>query len=117
MFQKILQGGGGASSFQFSTEEQKTNLKWIDGKDIYIKTFVITNSTTSITMPTDIDKIINYEGMRYWNASNVNGYCTPYYASEKDFIHIYFDNGIMTITKGSSSSMTESYVTVYYTKK
>ena len=39
MWQEILQGGGGvSSSFQFSTEEQKTNAKWINGKPLYIKT-------------------------------------------------------------------------------
>ena len=117
MFQKMLQVGGCASSFQFSTEEQKTNLKWIDGKDIYVKTFKITNSTTSITMQTDIDKILSYGGMRYWNASNVNGYCIPYYANETDFVYIYFDNGIMNVTKGNSSGIAEAYVNVYYTKK
>ena len=117
MFQKMLQGGGGASSFQFSTEEQKTNLKWIDGKDIYVKTFEITDSTKSITLPTDIDKIINYEGMRYWNASNVNGYRIPYYVSGTDFVTIYFDNGNLNIIKGNSSKITEAYVNVYYTKK
>ena len=37
MWQKALQlNGGGSTPFQFSTEEQKTNMKWIDGKDIYI---------------------------------------------------------------------------------
>ena len=117
MFQKMLQGSGGASSFQFSTEEQKTNLKWTDGKDIYVKTFEITDNQTSIKMPTDIDKIISYDGMRYWDALNVNGYRVPYYVSGTDFVNIYFSKGILNITKGSSSNIIGAYVNVYYTKK
>lgn len=50
MLQEILGSsvGGGASSFQFSTEEQKTNLKWIDGKDIY----TIVRKTSNVAIPT-----------------------------------------------------------------
>lgn len=32
-------GGGGGSAVDFSTTEQATGIKWIDGKDIYCITF------------------------------------------------------------------------------
>ena len=31
-------GGGGADGVDYSTTEQKTGRKWIDGKDVYIRT-------------------------------------------------------------------------------
>lgn len=103
--------------FQFSTEEQKTNLKWIDGKEIYCKTYTINESTSNITMPTDIDRIITYDGMRFWNNTFVNGYRVPYYVNDTDYVYIHFNNGSMLISRGSSSVITDMFITVYYTKK
>lgn len=34
-------GGGGGSMLDYSTTEHKTGQKWIDGKDIYEKTYIL----------------------------------------------------------------------------
>lgn len=58
-------GGGGVD---YSTDEQDTGLKWIDGKKIYQKTLTFkTASDNNITSYThsiaNIDKVIDYSGI------------------------------------------------------
>lgn len=52
-------GGGGSSDFTYSTEEQYTGLRWLDGKKIYQKTFVYNNITMTNTgdLQTDLDNM------------------------------------------------------------
>lgn len=70
----------------FSTEEQNTGLKWIDGKDIYYKTFNVTLNANTITIPetTDIDKIILIIGFVNVQSENIV-YNLPY-ADSNDYI-------------------------------
>lgn len=64
-------GGGGSTSWNFSTDEVATGQKWIDGKDIYCKVYVPastqalvsnrwTNLGVSLTIDTLIDCQINF---------------------------------------------------------
>lgn len=41
----------------FSTEEQNTGIKWIDGKDLYQKTYVFTTASGYQLIPLNIDNI------------------------------------------------------------
>lgn len=67
MFTRTVQSGG-SGSFQFSTTEQKTGLKWVDGKDIYCR--VLEGTTPSASdmpleqsqQPQNMDLLINIEG-------------------------------------------------------
>lgn len=64
------EGGSGAGGIDYSTDEQDTGLKWIDGKNIYQKTIILRennvdkftyNTTTSIyenCIPSGCDYII-----------------------------------------------------------
>lgn len=71
----------------FSTEEQNTGLKWIDGKDIYFKTFNVTlnANTIIISETTNIDKIILIIGFVNVQSDKNIVYTLPY-ADSDDFI-------------------------------
>lgn len=43
----LLGSGNLATGLNYSTTEQNTGLKWIDGKDIYQKTYVVDNPTAN----------------------------------------------------------------------
>lgn len=64
--------GGGAGGVDYSTAEQNTGIKWIDGNDVYQKTFVNSNLQYDYNyqgafllgqMPSGYDRIIGYEGI------------------------------------------------------
>ena len=50
-------GGGGSSLPNYSTEEQKTGQKWIDGKDIYVKVF--SNLSTALVAGQAVDTTVD----------------------------------------------------------
>lgn len=111
-------GGGGASGgsskIDYSTEEQDTGTKWLDGKTIYQKTFegsftLAGNDFTniaSIYMPYG-DKIIKCE-MHSGNTAiqpTTAGIATNGYGT--DILAVYLSRPTLTV----------QYITVYYTKK
>ncbi len=56
-------GSGGGGGVDYSTTEQDTGLKWIDGKPIYQKTFIITqNNTWEDLTSLNIDNCIEQKG-------------------------------------------------------
>lgn len=65
-------------SFQYSTTEQKTGKKWIDGKDIYCKVTYNANGIADNTeLATNVDTMINAHGL-WTNAENGNVFTAPY---------------------------------------
>lgn len=55
--------GGSGGGVNYSTTEQDTGLKWIDGKTIYQKTFIITqNDTWEDLTNLNIDNCIEQKG-------------------------------------------------------
>lgn len=59
-------GGGGSAIHEYSTTEKKVG-KWVDGRDVYEKTFIITENISSkkYDLDVNIDEIINFEGSAY----------------------------------------------------
>lgn len=53
-------GGGGVD---YSTSEQDTGLKWVDGKPIYQKTFLNINNGAWVYLPSNIETVIDKRGM------------------------------------------------------
>ena len=124
----------------YSTSEVKTGQKWIDGKDIYMRTFE-NNTTFSGTTPhdayvaasliSDIDKIVDMETILTIHDSGSNtdndmyGNCVvidPYVSGNypRSFIRTSYDasNGINLYGMvGSNLSITKSIHTAYYTKQ
>ena len=109
----------------YSTDEQDTGLKWIDGSAIYQKTVkienisVTANASTELTLTDyfqNISKLINYEAttgdtpLPYTYAGNLSAYST-------DMI-INIGSGKIIISRGSGSNTTIDalYITIRYTK-
>lgn len=115
-------GGGGAGGVDYSTEEQDTGLKWIDGSPIYQKTVVYTsaiavNATTTLAIAdyigTDVAQIIEINGITgdglpintRWPQGGYNwGIAT------------YANSGNLNIVNGSNAITNGIYITVKYTK-
>ena len=124
MFQEILQGGsgGGASSFQFSTEEQKTNLKWIDGKDIYCKSYDKT-STSNIANGTVLDSTLKIGyvdtliGIEGFANSNNDAYLPLNWQNGNYSASVRVRNAGCLFESNNLDALKRVAVTVYYTKK
>ena len=121
MFQKMLQGGsgGGASTFQFSTDEQKTNLKWIDGKDIYCKTviFDMPSKTYNYNHGIPIDTPLGAEGTIVVDG-NISLLPNPYVFNASYATVCTLNRISVNIEVGSVySSIGQVQVCLYYTKQ
>ena len=102
----------------FSTEEQNTGLKWIDGKDIYFKIFEVILNDDAINIPntTDVDKIILIFGYADVQSENVV-FHVPY-ADVNDYISFAITSrGIMLYTSNwFKTHSTVAKPTIFYTK-
>lgn len=70
--------GSTSGGVNYSTEEQDTGLKWIDGRTIYQKTFVFENSSDNLTQDFTFTSpsLINCMLIRGWNTwHNQDNYC------------------------------------------
>ena len=114
------------SDMDYSTTEQDTGCKWIDGKKIYKKTI----STGSLpengaTATTDIsslsvDTIVDYRGMA-WASSSNNFRALPFVGeSMNNMIRVDVNGGVtLRIVSAANSGWGKydnSYVTLWYTK-
>lgn len=102
----------------FSTEEQNTGLKWIDGKDIYIKTITTGQLGTTKTINhniSNLDKIIKIDGIAL--ATNQHYYIPlPYGEGTTGGIVYTSGTSIIIVSNADFSGYNESYITLYYTK-
>ena len=112
-------GQGMGGGFSFSTDEQKTGLKWTDGKDIYAKTYTDTSinpSTYQFNLPTGYDKIVDWTMILdiAGNNNDVNG---SYYAygNPIQFQTSWTESGKFRLG-GTFSTASSIHVTLYYTK-
>lgn len=116
-------GGGGSSSggVDYSTTEQNTGLKWIDGKPIYQKTYYITESTEKEESDYDIsndnvDTIVECGGIvksGAWGGSKV--FTAPRIGDSTYFISVSASSTAFTI-KSKTYKYTEGCITIKYTK-
>lgn len=116
----------------YTTEEQNTGVKWIDGKYIYQKTYYVENPTPQsvstfkfylITQDNSgCDKLINWHGFFVENTGRcyLFPYNRLYSASDEVIEEIYCENGILTVafTTRNAMNITVTYaaITVFYTK-
>lgn len=105
-----ISGGG----VDYSTTEQNTGMKWIDGKPIYQKTFDLTFTTNQLDVDLttlSVESVVKIDG----GVHDLYGSFVPFgyentvsaYTSTASNIHI---NNIY------SSERTSGHVTIYYTK-
>lgn len=95
----------------FSTDEQKTGRKWIDGKDIYFRTFDL-GSDVSISQNTWVD-MSSHVSITGWDkpvgvafGASTEGVCLP--------LGVATNAGYLEIKVDITSVM--RYLTFYYTK-
>ena len=115
-------GGGGGNKHHYSTEEQIIG-KWVDGSDVYEKTYIsnitVTSSDTIIISHTnmpDYDKIISMSAtLKATNSSNLSVFGVPGQA-----MAFYIDPDGDAYAKQtfiqSNLASTETIVTLRYTK-
>ena len=114
------------SDMDYSTSEQDTGCKWIDGKKIYKKT-ISTGSlpkngaiaTTDISS-LSVDTIVDYRGIA-WASSSKNFRALPFVGESMDnMIRVDVNGGTtLRIVSAANSDWGEydkSYVTLWYTK-
>lgn len=109
---KTVSSGGGGGLPDYSTTEQKTGRKWIDGKDIYVCTWnkpttVLTftaNTWVDSTVPASllIDKVINSEFI-------VNGAILAMSCAKSSTVFLLNSPRALSTSEGFA-------LTVYYTK-
>ena len=114
-------GGGGSASIDYSTTEQEIGT-WIDGKPLYQKTIVVTDSFSSTKNYTDNDiasaeMLIIYDGY-YVSSTSEGTYYLPLNYTESSY-NTYtgyreYNHNIFMRCNGFSSS--KCVVTVRYTK-
>ena len=103
----------------YSTTEQKTGQKWIDGKDIYFKTVEIDNpvstgTPTSVSHGADVDTIVKFDGY-----SVNSGVFMPitYYAASNYYAMVYASaSSIIYDVNWNNAQFEKIVVTIYYTK-
>lgn len=106
----------------YSTTEQNTGLKWIDGKDIYQKTLLFVANDTFVNIADlNIDNVVDYKGL--WRSSSNAFYSLDTIAlwsgqaSTSYFSRVVFDDdtsGVKVIVNGWTFA--SGFITLYYTK-
>lgn len=107
----------------YSTDEVDTGKKWINGKTIYQKTFIMggLGAATTIKKPhniSNLDLVIRIQGIAKENSigATIN---LPHAADQQPYtVTVYADNTNVNIqTYADQRGYTQSYVTLWYVKK
>ena len=102
----------------YSMTEQNTHVKWIDGKDIYIKSYSVSITSENVQIPLNVtvDTIVKLHssikkltGDTYISADNI-------YYDGSDWINVHIYGDKIRILSTSWFNGASGYVTVYYTK-
>lgn len=106
-------GGGGGGGIDYSTTEQDTGLKWIDGKTIYQRSY---NFGTDYNIPNSSTASFSLDGIATFETI-IKCYGTSSDGIYQGDIIINNNNGIADGTAVKNSSASVRYLTVQYTKK
>lgn len=110
------------SPLDYSTEEQNTGVKWIDGKDIWFKTVdtgaLPNNTSKTVSMGVLNANIVDFRGIASSAANDYNIVMPSSTTNNRNSqMNINGATGIITIATADDYSVyTKSYITVYYTK-
>ena len=114
----IVEGNAG---IDYSTEEQDTGIKWIDGSSIYCITYVSQSWSNNIFITSDVADVIDmkaYCNTSYGGRSNYHFHGSAYNPNFSLCFCIDDSNNDLYIRPflGSSETFIKIVVTVYYTK-
>lgn len=114
-------GGGGSSGggVDYSTTEQNTGMKWIDGKPIYQKTYHFIEASATVEKDYDIssdnvDFITSCVGCIKFGSTN-KWYTVPRLSGGNYIAMISANNHEITVG-AREYTYTEAYATIQYTK-
>lgn len=107
-----------ATSINYSTTEQNSGKKWIDGKDVYVKTLNITNPTVGLLDDIIADQVISIEGLFHYNLSGYNEYrlFSDYSESGMCIIAQDYESRKLRLRSSHIDRIAQIIATVYYTK-
>lgn len=114
----------GTGVINYSTEEQDTGIKWIDGKKIYQKTYNIGNATGTRqlidTLGSDFSDIIDCYGSWNYQLSTQNEYRPiPHFASSTTMVYPIIDradNNKLYMIVATAANTKDMKLTILYTK-
>lgn len=101
----------GGAGIDYSLEEQDTGLKWIDGKNIYVKTTVVTTNNTEIA--NGVEDIVKIEGIALYQTTQ--GYNILDYNNTSLYSRLGFASSGQTVTM-VLTGLRKINCTLYYTK-
>lgn len=102
----------------YSTTEQNTGLKWIDGKDIFVKTVdfgaLPNNATKKVSSELSNVTVIKIEAIAQGNSVVALPYVS---ANTSNKVEITIEsNGDISISSNADFSANNGFITLYYTK-
>lgn len=102
-----------ATGSDYSTNEVNTGIKWIDGKDIYMK--VLTYETVPATgtqLMTGINEVIQSYGSQYWAQGNLR----TNYPRENLRYEVKINDHTVVLSRTESAVVTDAKYVFFYTK-
>lgn len=110
---------------KYSTTQEQYYGKWIDGSDVYYKTYSgeITSANSGIKIDANISRLVKFEmSINDTAGGSINHpSLSPYYHSSSDYLNGYIDENTspmkIVIRTGSSHPRGTLYVTIFYVKR
>ena len=102
----------------YSINEQNTHVKWIDGKDIYIKSYPVSITSVNVQIPLNVtvDTIVKlYSSIKKLTGGTYISVDNMYYDGS-DWLNVNIYDDKIRILSTSWFNDTSGYVTIYYTK-
>jgi hypothetical protein len=103
-------------NLDYSTTEQDTGVKWIDGKNIYRKVFSYTTPSTGVTSEevgtiSDLDKVLIIQNMNY---TNINNYIDQ---QASTYLYVSSTGSVMSYVGSAAAFLNiPGTAIIYYTK-
>ena len=115
-----IDADGAISGVAYSTTEHKIGRKWLDGKDIYERTFtniaLKNNGTTDIATLSGISDVIDMRGIAQNNTESLNARPLPFAATSNNDIRLDVTTDVLKVITYSDWSSYTASVTIQYTK-
>ena len=112
------ESGGGGGGIDYSTTEQDTGLKWIDGRTIYQKTYYMSSFSATVDSSFTPDVYDNYwQTFITWKYDNGGyHYVGSMYGGVGGCIYTECDSRGLLSANNTGVSPEDIYITIQYTK-
>ncbi len=102
----------------YSINEVDTGVKWIDDKDIYMKTYPVSVTSGNVQIPLNVtvDTIVKLDSSIKKLTGGTYISCDNMYYDGGDWLNVHIYDDKIRILSSSWFNGASGYVTVYYTK-